>query len=107
MSIAGTVFFEGEDTVKVNKMLYKENPLITVELYQKGNSKVMKTLSLPISHLFEFDGLMRGITYELVFKSGKPMVDMRHESTFTHLVESPDDDVFVKAIIPLRGKTQQ
>lgn len=41
-----------------------------------------------MSHLFEFKDVPRGKNYELVVKSGKPMVDRRHETQFTVTLDS-------------------
>ena len=37
VSITGAAFFEGEETVKVHRALYKELPKISVSLYERVN----------------------------------------------------------------------
>ena len=60
VSIAGSAFFESEETPKQHKTLYRESPLLTVSLHERGKTTPIKTLQLPVSHLFEFTGLKRG-----------------------------------------------
>ena len=63
-------FFEGEDSVKKHKGLYKEMPLISVSIFEVGNNVPLKVIAqLPASHLFEFSGLSRSIEYEILVKS--------------------------------------
>lgn len=81
MSVAGSAFFEGEESSKEYKALYKEVPLLTVTLYKSGS--LVRSIQLPVSHLFEFKDVPRGTDYELVVKSNKPMVDRRHETQVT------------------------
>ena len=85
-------------------MLYKEVPLLTVSIQEKGSSTALATRQVPISHLIEFSQLARGRAYEITVKSSKPIVDRRHEPSVTVTVEaSPVEDTFIKAIVPLRG----
>ena len=104
MSVSGSIFFEGEQTVKQYKSLYKEAPAIHVAIHRKGDPQPLQSMQLPISHLFEFKGLKRGEKYELVVKGSKPIVDRRHESLVNIDVEDKDDSSFVKVILPLKGK---
>lgn len=101
VSISGVAFFEGEERVEKHKSLYKEIPLLSVSLFEVGNSVPLKVLSqLPVSHLFEFNGLSRSAEYEIVVKSSRTMVDRRHETSATVRVE--DFGNFLKVIVPLR-----
>ena len=101
ISISGVAFFEGEESPEKHKSLYKEMPHLSVSLFEVGNSVPLKVLSqLPVSHLFEFNGLSRSAEYEIVVKSSRTMVDRRHETSATVRVE--DFNNFLKVIVPLR-----
>ena len=103
-SVSGAAFFEGEENPKQYKSLYKEKPLLTIDLHEVGNGQPLKSMQLPMSHIFEFKGLTRGKSYELVVKSSKPIVDRRHESTTTITVRDNEETGFTKVVIPFKGK---
>ena len=84
--LAGSVFFEGETTQTEYPMLYREAPQIIVQLFTVEENKrreAVDSFALTVSHLFEFHDLDRSKSYELVFKSLRPLVDRRHESSVT------------------------
>ena len=80
VSVAGSVFFEGEESPKEHKRLYKEKPKLAVTIRAKSDSEdeIQKVVQLTESHLFEFQGLIRGQEYEITAKSSKQMIDLRH-----------------------------
>ena len=106
MTVSGSAFFESEETTKVFKSLYKEAPMLTVYLHESGQSQPIKSMPLPVSHLFEFKDVPRGKPYDIVVKSGKPMVDRRHETQATVTLEAgqTNDDSFTKIIVPIKGR---
>lgn len=78
-------------------------PLLSVSLHETGNANPLKVINpLPASHLFEFSGLSRSKSYEVVVKNQKTMVDRRHESSITAPIN--DFDAFQRIIVPLRLK---
>ena len=103
IDIAGSVFYEGEETVKQLKTLYKEDPNISLAIYEKGKTRgaPIATQALTVSHYFEFSGLRVGKEYEVIVTTNRPAVDRRHKSTASFSVKG-DQSSFTKFIIPLR-----
>jgi len=102
VSLTGAAFFEQEETTKQYKMLYKEKPQLTVTI--RANGETLKTLPLTQSHLFEFTGLERGQEYEITLRSGRVMMDLRHETQTTLKVIATDTNPFLRVVLPLKGK---
>ena len=103
VDISGSVFFEGEETTAQLETLYKEDPNVSIAIYDKGKTagSPLKSQSLPISHYFEFSGMQRGRDYEIVFRADRPIVDRRHLSDVTYVVEAKESS-FTRHLIPLR-----
>ena len=89
--------------MKQLKTLYKEDPNVSVAIYEKGKTAgaPLKTQPLPISHYFEFSGMPRGKQYEIVLRASRPMADRRHLSEVTYTVDAKESS-FTRHLIPLR-----
>ena len=88
IDISGSVFFEEDETPAQLKTLYKEDPNVSISIYEKGRTAgpPLKYQALPISHYFEFSNMPRGREYEIVLRASRPMVDRRHVSEVTYAV---------------------
>ena len=108
ITIAGSAFFEGEETPKQYKMLYKESPKLTATLFKHPmNDKPLKTVQVAASHTFEFTGLERDAQYEIHIKSMKSYMDTRHEQQTKIVITAAENLPFPKIILPLKGKGDQ
>jgi len=79
VSFVGSAFFEGEESAKDYKMLYRETPKLTATLYAYQDETPIKTVQLPATHLIEFSGLDWGKLYEVEIKSTRSYMDTRHD----------------------------
>ena len=101
-------------------------PLLTIYLYEYGENTTteavkapLQSIELPVSHLFEFRGLVRGKKYELELKSEKAVAtisDIAEQQKQNHLasikiavdvpLSNKEQSSFARVILPLKNNSK-